>query len=123
MASSRTIEITVQNDTGVELSLTKDEVGPGKWLNEPNKNIGIGRSDRWKAGNKEWAWIGVAGKVTYQGGNAEFTIKFDHPIGWGKTTVDDNATGEYDSKQENVNLQQHHATCTIMFYRPTQTAE
>jgi hypothetical protein len=117
MSSTRTIEITVQNDTGLVLSLSSKNLKHGKWLREPEGTIGIGRSDVWKAGNREGALIGTTGTVEYKGGNDTFKIHFDHPFGSGKTVVDHSATGEYSSKLENDNLQHHHCSCTIDFYK------
>jgi len=117
MSSTRTIEITVQNSTGVDLSLNEHSLKHGKWLHNPDGTIGAGRSNTWKAGNREGALVGTTGKVVYAGGGGVFTIEFDHPYGSGKTVVGHSATGHFSSKLENDNLQHHHCSCTIEFYR------
>jgi len=115
--SSRTIAIVVQNDTDLLLNLTKKDLTHGKWINEPDKSIISSSADSWEAGNKDGALIGTAGTVVYTNGAYEFKIEFDHPLGPSATVVSHSANGQYSSKLENDNLQHHHCSCTICFYK------
>ena len=115
--STRKITITVQNNTGCILSLSHHKLEHGKWLTSPSENIADKASDIWEAGNKDGALIGTTGTVTYTGGDATFKIDFDHPYGSSDTVVKHSATGNFDSKLDNDNLQHHDASCTIQFYK------
>ncbi|MFD3157024.1 aegerolysin family protein [Haloimpatiens sp. FM7330] len=115
--SSRTIEITIQNDTGKILSMSSKKLQHGKWLKEPSKNIGEGQSCIIKAGNRDGALIGTTGNFSYSNENGKFELDFDKPFGSSKTVVNHNASGPYESRLENDNLQHHHSTCTINFYK------
>ncbi len=115
--STRTITITIQNDTGNILYLENENLEHGKWINEPVQNIGTGASCVIKAGNRDGALIGTTGKFTYKNQDGMCMVSFDKPYGSSKTVVEHNASGPYDSKLENDNLQHHDSSCTIAFYK------
>jgi hypothetical protein len=113
--SSRTIEFTVDNQTGQKLVLDGLAFNHGKVIVAPT-DIDSATKCVFKVGNKDWAWIGVEGTVSWKGADdlGAFSIYFFKPISTGPTKIDPACPEAYKHETEG-DPSGHHSQVTVTF--------
>jgi len=122
MSHDRPISITVENNTGDDLTFKDKNAIHGEFATDP-WDVKNGSSMTFKAQDSGGALTGPQGVVRWtdpRGGI--YVISYNHPMGTGHTTVDVSEPQVFAHKITG-DLQQKDVTCTVTWYLPVNIAD